>query len=327
MPDNMNRRDFLRAVALSSAALAVGPSVLPAAEPPSANPARLPRRPYKPGVELSIVGFASIMLRLYDQPRSDRIVAKACERGCNYYDVAPAYGNAQERLGPALAPYRKNCFLSCKTKKRDAAGAAAEMKRSLDLLRTDHFDLYQLHCVKDARDDVDAVFMKGGAMEAILEAKKQGIIRYVGFTAHTTEAAIAAMNRFDFDSIMFPLNFASVYKGDFGPPMLDLARKKKLAQISIKSLCRQEWPPNADRGQWRHVWYQPLTDRREADLGLRWALSQGITSALPPGDEDVFFLATDIAMQYKPITADEDKELRALAATLNPLFRAGKITE
>lgn len=326
MSEQMNRRDFLKTAAISSTALAVGASTLRGAE--SGNAARLPRREYKPGVEISIIGFAGLMLRkpLMDQDNANRVVAKAYERGCNYFDVAPAYGDAQEKLGPALEPYRKNCFLSCKTKARDAAGCKKDLDNSLKLLRTDHFELYQMHVIKDPQKDVDAAFMKGGAMETILQARKAGVIRYVGVTAHTTEAALAAMNRFDFDSIMFPLNYASIYKGNFGSEILELAKKKNCACIGIKSLCRQEWPAGANRGKWRHLWYEPLSDPTEADLGLRWALSQDIVTTIPPGDETVQFLAFDIAARYKPITPEEQQQVQALAARMTPLFRAGKVT-
>jgi len=324
----MNRREFLKTAAVSSAALAIASPVLVAAENGSSNAPQLPRRVYKPGIELSVIAFPAIMLRtpLADQEKANRVVGKAVERGCNYFDVAPAYGDAQQKLGPALQPYRKNVFLSCKTKRRDAAGAKAELNNSLGLLRTDHFDLYQLHAIIDVKKDVDAAFAKGGAMETILEAKKAGVIRHIGFTAHTAEAALAALDRFEFDSIMFPLNFASIMKGNFGQDILDTAKKKNCTRITIKSFCRQEWPSGANRGQFRQLWYEPLFDRHEAELGLRWTMSQEITTTIPPGDENVFNLACELAMNLKPMTAAETEELKALAMKLSPLFRAGRVT-
>ena len=332
MIDHLNRRQFLKSAAIAAAA---APALLQAAQTPAAiapaaqtPAARLPRRPYKPGVEISVIGFASIMLRspLMDQNQANRAVASAYEQGCNYFDVAPAYGDAQQKLGPALEPYRKNVFLSCKTKMRDAAGAKAELKRSLELLKTDHFDLYQLHATKDPQKDIDAAFMKGGAMETLLEAQKAGVIRYIGFTTHTTESAVPAMNRFDFDSMMFPFNFASIYKGDYGQEMYELAKKKNVTRIAIKSFCRQEWPQGANRGQFRQLWYQPVFDRHEAEMALRWTMSHEITTTLPPGDQAVSNLAMELALQLKPITPEETKELQGLAASLSPLFRAGRVT-
>ena len=156
-------------------------------------------------------------------------VAEAVDRGINYFDVAPSYGNAQERLGPALEPYRQRCFLACKTKERDAAGSAKELEQSLKLLKTDHLDLYQLHALTTLAD-VEKVFGPGGAMETFGRAKKDGKVRYIGFSAHSEEAAHAALDHFDFDSILFPLSFPLWIKNNFGPSVYD--RAKKLEWVS-----------------------------------------------------------------------------------------------
>jgi aryl-alcohol dehydrogenase-like predicted oxidoreductase len=277
-------------------------------------------------VELSIIAFPGLLLnRIADQDKCNRVVAQTFEMGCNYYDVAPAYGKAQERLGPALAPYRSKVFLACKTQGRDAERCKAEMEKSLELLKTDHFDLYQLHVLRYADKDVDVAFGKGGAMETILQAKKDGKIRYIGFSAHTMEAALAAMNRFDFDSVMFPLNFASIYKGEFGAPILELAKQKNTSRIAIKAMVKQEWPKGADKGKWKHMWYEPL-EGKDAELAVRWSLSKEITAAIPPADETCLWAMMEIGRNFKPITADEDKQLVAMAQGLTPLFRKGKIT-
>ncbi len=327
MNRTMNRRDFLKAAAMTTAAAisAKGWSA-------DGNAARLPRRRFGRHEEmLSIVGFAGVAIKgIKDQQRVNRAVARAYEMGCNYFDVAPKYGNAQNVMGPALAPYRKNVFLSCKTAERTADGARAELKKSLELLKTDHFDLYQLHHVRDVAKEVDVLFGKGGAMEVLQEAKKQGQVKYLGFSAHTVEAALELMKRFDFDSIMFPINFASFYKGNFGPEVVKLADQKQMAKIAIKPLCRQDWPRRSDTtggGRWTKMWYQPITDPREAELALKWAYTQGITTAMPPGEEELQFFAIETALKLNaPMTDDELKQLKELAMTLNPTFRAGKIT-
>ena len=110
---------------------------------------------------------------LNDNPQdfANELVAKSYELGVNYYDVAPNYGNAQEKLGPALKPYRKNCFLACKTHMRDAKGAQANLEESLKLLQTDYFDLYQLHALSSV-EQVEQAFAPGGAMETVVKAKK-----------------------------------------------------------------------------------------------------------------------------------------------------------
>lgn len=160
----------------------------------------------KTNEKLSVVGFGGIIVTNEDPSSVSRIVAQAVERGINYFDVAPTYGNAEELLGPALEPYRKSVFLACKTAKRTKEEAAEELRQSLQRLHTDYFDLYQLHAVKTL-EEVDQIMGEGGAIEIFLEAREQGLVRYLGFSAHSEEAAITLLGRFEFDSVLFPLNW------------------------------------------------------------------------------------------------------------------------
>lgn len=325
----MNRRDFIKSTVAGTAVTVAGrifsetraadPAV---SRPASSNPALLARRPYgRDGDRISIVGLGGIVVMEIEQERANRIVAEAVERGVNYFDVAPGYKDAEIKLGPALKPYRKNAFLACKTARRDAQGAAAELKESLRRLRTDHLDLYQMHGIGRVVEDVDAAFRKGGAMEVFLEAKRIGQVRHLGFSAHTFEAARAAMERYDFDSILFPLNFACWHKGHFGPQFVELVKKKNATGLALKTGARQKWPKDDPlRNKYAKCWYQPLTDPRELELSIRFSLSQPIAAAVPPGDESMFRLFLDTAMGFSPIRADEEKELMTLAERLNPIF-------
>ena len=252
---------------------------------------------------------------------ASQAVAEAVERGVNYFDVAPSYGNAEEKLGPALEPYRKDVFLACKTGQRTAEDAQKEFDRSLELLRTDYFDLYQLHGVTSVEDDIDVAFAKGGAMEVLLAAKESGQVRHLGFSAHSEDAAVAAMERYDFDSVLFPVNFATWNKGNFGPRIMAKAQEIGAARFALKGLARQRWPENDPaREKFGKCWYQPLTDPREADIGLRWTLSQSITAAVTPGEESLFRLAMDIAQRFTPVNEGETAEAIALADSLDPIF-------
>ena len=284
--------------------------------------AMLPRREYKNGIKLSIIGFGGMMVKDATAETSAARVAEAVERGVNYFDVAPQYGNAELMLGPALQPYRKDCFLACKTERRDATGVESEMKRSLERLKTDHFDLYQLHAISEVGKDVDAVFAKGGAMEFIDKAKKDGRVRHVGFSAHSVEAALAAMDRYDFDSMLFPLNFATFLKGNFGPQMLEQAQKRGVARLALKAMAKQKWPANhPDRKKYPNCWYEPLTDPAEGELGLRFTLSEPVTAAIPPGDWELFKRAMDYAGRFKPVSEAEKGNLAQMAESLDPIFR------
>lgn len=290
----------------------------------SSNSSTLPRREFgKTGVQLSIIGLGGVALWDVPQDHANRMVAEFVERGVNYFDVAPTYGDAQDKLGPALEPYRKNVFLACKSGKHTAGEVEAELKNSLKVLRTDYFDLYQLHGMTDVVTDVDAAFAKGGPMEYLIEAKKSGVIRHLGFSAHSVAAALAAMDRFPFDSVLFPVNFVTYYAGKFGPQIMEKAQACGVARLAIKAMALRRWPENSpERSKYPKCWYQPLTDPREAELALRFTLSQPITAALPPGNEALFRLALDWAPRFTPVAAAELQELEALAATVEPIFRA-----
>ena len=327
----MKRREFIKKSTVAASSITIsgilqGTSVADELQRSSSstNLARLPQRDYgMTGVKLSIIGFGGIVVKDAEQQHANRVVAEAIEKGVNYFDVAPTYGNAELKLGPALEPYRKKVFLACKTTQRKREGATAELKESLKRLRTDYFDLYQLHAITDVEKDVDTVFAKDGAMEVFIEAKKQGQIRYLGFSAHSEEAALAAMERFDFDSILFPINFATFYKGNFGHKVIATAKSKGVARLALKSLARQRWPKDdPSRKEYPKCWYQPLTEREEARLGLYFTLSQSVTAAIPPGEESLFRMAVDLAMALKPISKDDLEKVKQMAKSLNPIFQA-----
>jgi len=324
----MKRRDFLKTAAFSSAALALEGKMMHAKElhgtndPPSPKAASLPRRPYgKTGVELSVIGFGGIVVMNAEQEHANRVVAEAVERGVNYFDVAPSYGNAEEKLGPALEPYRKKCFLACKTTERGREGAEKEFRQSLQRLRTDFFDLYQLHALTEIEKDVEAAFAPGGVMEFALEARKAGQIRYLGFSAHSEEAALAALERYAFDSVLFPINFTCYFKGHFGHRVIAKAQEQGAALLALKALARQRWPENdPQRQKYSKCWYQPVTDVEEARLALKFTLSQPVTAAVSPGEESLFRLAVELAPGLEPITPDEQQKLARLAEDLRPIF-------
>src|SRR5579862_3358932 len=150
------------------------------------------------GVELSIVGLGGVVVMGVEQSEADRRTREAYDRGVNYYDVAPSYGDAEERLGPALVGLRDDVFLACKTGKRTRDEAAEELRTSLRHLKTDRFDLYQLHGVSTVQE-AETCLAPGGALEAVLAARDSGLVRYVGFSAHSAEAALLLMDQFAFD--------------------------------------------------------------------------------------------------------------------------------
>ncbi len=275
------------------------------------------------GRELSIVGLGGVVFVGATDAESERTVGEAVDAGINYFDVAPSYGKDQEtelRMGSALASLRlrDSVFLACKTGRRDAEGAEFELKRSLTNLQTDHFDLYQLHSIT-TMEDVDTAFGANGAMQVLIAAKEAGLIRHLGFSAHSVEAALAALDRFDFDSALFPINFVSCLNGNFGPQIIAAAEARGTARLALKAMARTNRHPGGPTSH-PNCWYEPLTDPYIAELALRYTLSQPITAAVPPGDPELYKMAVKFAGRFTPITSPEIEELRTYASTIEPVF-------
>ena len=254
--------------------------------------------------KLSVIGFGGIIVTGESAKDASRFVSQAVDRGINYFDVAPEYGNAQEMLGPALKPFRKNVFLACKTLERGAKEAEKELHDSLKKLKTDHFDLYQFHSVITI-DEVNRITGPGGALETFVNAREKGLVRYLGFTAHSEEAAIALMQAYDFTSVMFPLNWVLWFKHDFGPSVLKAGVQKGMAVLALKALARRALKKGETK-RWNKCWYVPEDNYREASLALRFTLSlEGVTAAVSPSHAELLWLACDIADNFTPITDEE----------------------
>jgi aryl-alcohol dehydrogenase-like predicted oxidoreductase len=273
---------------------------------------------------VSVVAFPGLSLTHHEQEESTAGVHKAFERGINYFDVAPAYGKdgkCEIQLGVALQGIKRDdYFLACKTKMRDKEGAQQELDRSLKRLKTDHFDLYQLHCLIRPEEDVMAALGPGGAMETILKAKEQGKIRAIGFSAHTTKAALAALENFPFDTAMFPISFVEYFTIGFGKPVLKLAAEQGVAVLAMKAMCRGLWPQDMERT--RKWWYRSVEEKDEVDLAWRFVLSQEpVAAGIPPSFLDLVDKAIDAARDFRPITEEELDKARAIAATCESLFQ------
>jgi aryl-alcohol dehydrogenase-like predicted oxidoreductase len=317
----MERRIFLKQAAITAAAVACTGKNRASASTP-ANP--IARRTLgRTGEKLSILGFGGIVVMNEDPGAASNIVAEAVDRGINYFDIAPSYGNAQERLGPALAPYRNKCFLACKTDGRMKDDSRAQLEGSLRLLKTDHVDLYQFHALTKMTD-LDKVLGPGGAMETMEAAKKEGKIRYIGFSVHSAETALAAMDRYNFDTILFPINWVLFTQANFGPQILERAQEKKMGILALKSMAKTVWPAGESKNHPQpKCWYQPAAFPDEASLGLRWTLGHPLTAAIPPGDERYFRLAMDVAQNFKPLEAREEQALLAGGHGVEPIFHLG----
>lgn len=278
------------------------------------------RRPLgRTGQELSIIGFGGIVVMNATNEEAAARVGAAIDGGINYFDVAPSYGNAEQMLGPALAPYRDQVFLACKTGKRDRAGAEEELAGSLERLQTDHFELYQLHALS-TMDELDQAFAPGGAIEAFTAARDAGKVRWLGFSAHSAEVAVEALRRFPFDSVLFPFNYVTWNQADFGPQVLEACRAAGAGRLALKAMARGPIPDGQPK-PYAKCWYTPLSDADEAVLGLRWTLSQDVTAAVPPGEWSLFQIALEAGQKFTPMTPDELGDMAGRARGEQPLFR------
>jgi len=313
----MKRRTFIRNSALGSLSLTI-PMIRSFGNDFKPD-YKIPRRILgRTGEKLSIIGFGGIMLNNNPQDFANELVSKSYELGVNYYDVAPTYGNAEERLGPALKDYRKKCFLACKTNRRDAEGAQDDMENSMKKLHTDYFDLYQLHALSSV-EDVEKAFAPGGAMEVILKARQDGKIRHIGFSAHSVDAALLAMKNFNFDSILFPLNFACWNAGNFGPQVYAEAEKREMGILALKSMALTRLNPGEEK-IYKNVWYKPILDEEIMKMALKFTLSKGITAAIPPGKNTLFLKALEFMNNFGPVTEKEIHKLTTLSKVTKPIF-------
>jgi predicted aldo/keto reductase-like oxidoreductase len=322
----MKRRSFLKVVGGVTGGIAMDPFLNAARSDVGAGvvpEAAVPRRILgRTGQPVSIVGYPGLALIHHEQAECTRSLHQAFERGVNYFDNAPAYGNgdAEIKMGEGLQGLdRGKLFLACKTNKRDKDGAREELERSLKRWKTDHFDLYQMHHLRTP-EEVRQALGPGGAIETFLKARDEGKVKYLGFSAHTTKGAIQAMQGFQFDTVMFPINFVEFFLLGFGREVLDLAEIQGAAVVAIKPMCRGAWPEGVERT--RKWWYRPVEDRDEIDLALRFTLSQKtVVAGFPPAFLDLTDRAIEVALNYRPTTPAEVDRLRDLAQTCQSIFR------
>jgi len=282
----------------------------------------IPKRHYRDDIELSIIGFGGIIVVGMEQSEANSLVTDVVNQGVNYFDVAPQYGDgeAEIKLGKALKPHRKDVFLACKTLRRDAEGAREELERSLDRLHTDHFDLYQFHSVSKSQD-VEEIFRSGGAIETFVKAREEGLVKYLGFSSHLEEAALKMMERFDFDSILFPTNFVCWYHGNFGPRVFEKARENGISRLGLKSLALRPWKENEEKA-YPNCWYYPVEDRELARKAMQFTLSRDVTALVPPGDHRLFEMALDLVDEQLMNEKVNLEELQELSLKYEPLFRS-----
>jgi aryl-alcohol dehydrogenase-like predicted oxidoreductase len=268
---------------------------------------------------LILGGFA---LSNVKQKEADAGIELALQAGINQVDVSPLYGEAEARLGSWIKRDGADFFLGCKTAERSKAGAWEGLKSSLDRLKADHFDLFQLHMV-DNEKELATALGADGALEAILEARQQGLVRFVGITGHHPPLHNQALASFDFDTVMFPLNriHAAHFRGwNDWRKLLKTCQEKGVGVLAIKMAAKRNWEK---RGEGQHpfnTWYEPFSQDEDLRKGCRYTLSQAITGAVLPGDLALWPALIKAAQEFRPLSLKEQRGLVSEVAVFEPLF-------
>ena len=257
-----------------------------------------------------------------EQAQADKTMQLVLERGVNHIDVAPSYGQAEERLGPWMVHQRERFFLGCKTTERTREGAATELRTSLEKLHVEAFDLYQIHAVT-SMEELDAATRTGGALDAIREAQQAGLTRFIGITGHGFESPaifLEALRRFDFDTILFPLNFIQyanpIYRKN-SQELLRECRARDVGVMVIKSITRGPW---GEKEHTHTTWYQPFDDPEHVQQAVNFVLSQDVTGICTAGDTQVLPLVLEACQKFTPMSEEAQEALIASAGQFEPLF-------
>jgi aryl-alcohol dehydrogenase-like predicted oxidoreductase len=248
---------------------------------------------------------------------TDQAMEYILEAGVNHIDIAPGYGKAEALMGPWIEKTRDQFFLGCKTQLRTKEEAATELRLSLEKLHTDKFDLHQLHAVTSF-EELDQVTGPGGALEALVEARDEGLTDYIGITGHgnlTPQVFLEALRRFDFDTILFPINFVQ-----FGIPeyrekaleLLDVCQQKDVGVMIIKAAARRPW---GEREHTYACWYEPFDTPEMIQKGVNFALSQaGVTGLCTTGDINILPVFLEACHNFEPMDDVDQGTLIASAS-------------
>lgn len=267
----------------------------------------------------SILTFGGAALWLVSQEEADAAIELAIEHGVNHFDVSPRYGQAEMRLRPWMQKHHKEVFLACKTTERGKTRAWESIKQSLERLKVDYFDLYQFHGV-DNLETLNTILGPMGALEAVLEAKEQGLVRHIGITGHRPFVQIEALKRFDFDTVLFPVNCVlAAHRNDFNDftLLLEIARQEDVGTIGIKAVAKRPWETPLHMYR---TWYEPFDEQTEIDKSLWYALSQGITTAALPSDLHLWPLVIDAAERFRVLDVREQEEIMSHVKRYRPVF-------
>ena len=266
--------------------------------------------------------FGAAALASVSQPEADATLELLLEHGVNHIDTAASYGDSELRLAPWLSRHRDSVFLATKTGKRDYDGARKEIHRSLERLGVDHVDLLQLHNLVDVIE-WEFALREGGALDAAVEARDEGLVRFIGVTGHGLTVArmhFRSLERFPFDSVLLPYSYVQMrderYTRDF-ETLADLCEQRRVAVQTIKAISLAPWE---GREQTAATWYEPLREQPDIDLTVHWVLGRPGIFLNTVGDVELLPRVLDAAERFTARPSDEDMDGLLSRRQLVPLF-------
>jgi aryl-alcohol dehydrogenase-like predicted oxidoreductase len=266
--------------------------------------------------------FGGAALGSVSQDVADRALDVLLEHGVNHLDTAASYGDAELRMAPWLARHPDTFFLATKTGKRTADEAREDLHRSLDRLKVDHVDLWQLHNLSDPIE-WDRALSPGGAIDAAVEAREQGLVRFIGVTGHGAQIAAThrrSLERFDFDSVLLPYNFVTLqseyYAANFNA-LQATCQQRNAAVQTIKSVAYRPW---SGREKSTSTWYQPLEEQHDIDMAVHWTMGREGIFVITPSDVNLLPKVLDAGQRFSSRTPDADMAALVQRLQMEPLF-------
>jgi len=268
--------------------------------------------------------FGAAALGSVTQEEADQTLEVLLKYGVNHIDVAASYGDAELRIAPWLAQHRSEFFVATKTGQRKADAAMEELQRSLERMKIDQIDLWQFHNLADPIE-WDVALSPGGVLDAALEAKRQGLIRFIGITGHGAQIAAThrrSLERFDFDSVLLPCNYTTLkspYYAENFNALLETCKQRNVAVQTIKSIA---YKPYLGEEHTHATWYAPLTEQEDIDRAVHWVLGHPDIFLNTVGDIHLLPKVLDAASRFTEENATSDETMEQMVSRLNmlPLF-------
>jgi aryl-alcohol dehydrogenase-like predicted oxidoreductase len=283
----------------------------------------IPHLPYgRTGHLSSRVIFGAAALSRVDQDIADRALEVLLAHDINHIDVAASYGDAELRVAPWLKQHPDRFFLATKTDQRQAGPAREQLERSLQRLGVDHVDLWQMHNLSDPIQ-WDIALSPGGVIDAMVQAREEGLVRYLGITGHGTQVAAAhrrSLSRFDFDSVLLPYNYLTMqipYYAENFNALQETCRERGAAVQTIKSLGYRPW---SGRERTASTWYEPLSDPADIETAVHWALGREGIFVITTGDVNILPRFLDAAERFETTPSDEAMQALVERTAMEPLF-------